>query len=302
MSILNKRVLSIQSHVVHGYVGNKAACFPLQLLGFDVDIINSVHFSNHTGYPEKWEGDVLNGEQLGRILNGLERNNLLSNITDILTGYIGSESFLRAVIHVIETVKRSNPNIRYVCDPVIGDNDKFYVPVELVDVYRRELIPLSNLVTPNQFEAEQLTGVKINCMADGKEACRRLHDIGPEFVVITSMYLQGKEDFIVMLASKRTKTNNGIFQDILYSIESPVIEGRYTGTGDVTAALLLGWTHIYPQNLPIVLQKVISTMYTIIHTTKDLSDGSVAGRELKLIQSRKVIEDPPMLFEAQRLV
>jgi len=95
------RVLSIQSHVVHGYVGNKAAVFPLQLLGFDVDVINSVQFSNHTGYQKSWEGDVLNGEQLGSLLDGLERNELLRNTGHLLTGYIGSESFLRVVIKVI---------------------------------------------------------------------------------------------------------------------------------------------------------------------------------------------------------
>lgn len=105
----NKRVLSIQSHVCSGYVGNKAAVFPLQLLGFDVDIINSVQFSNHTGYPFGWEGDVLDGHRLGQLVDGMERNGLLSSgggagsgrIGNILTGYIGSESFLKAVVNVV---------------------------------------------------------------------------------------------------------------------------------------------------------------------------------------------------------
>lgn len=95
------RVLSIQSHVVSGYVGNKAAVFPLQLLGFDVDVINSVQFSNHTGYAKKWEGDALNGTQLGSLLEGLERNDLLSRTDHLLTGYIGSESFLHGVLKVL---------------------------------------------------------------------------------------------------------------------------------------------------------------------------------------------------------
>ena len=95
------RVLSIQSHVVSGYAGNKAAVFPLQLLGFDVDVINSVQFSNHTGYAKKWEGEVLNGTQLGSLLEGLERNDLLSRTDHLLTGYIGSESFLHGVLKVL---------------------------------------------------------------------------------------------------------------------------------------------------------------------------------------------------------
>jgi pyridoxine kinase len=158
----NKRVLSIQSHVVSGYVGNKAAVFPLQLLGFDVDFVNSVHFSCHTGYEFFPHGEVMNGEQLRTILKGLELNGLLGTtdnnnddngdavIGSILTGYIGSVSFLEAV-EVVDTVRKYNPNARFVCDPVLGDNGRFYVPKELVDVYRNIVIPKADVVTPNQF-------------------------------------------------------------------------------------------------------------------------------------------------------
>jgi pyridoxine kinase len=78
------RVLSIQSHTVQGYVGNKSAVFPLQLLGFDVDPINSVQFSNHTGYPT-FRGQVLNGSQLWDLIEGLAENDLL-HYTHLLTG------------------------------------------------------------------------------------------------------------------------------------------------------------------------------------------------------------------------
>ena len=171
----SKRVLSIQSHVVSGYVGNKAAVFPLQLLGFDVDFVNSVHFSCHTGYEFFPHGEVMNGEQLRTILKGLELNGLLGTeknnninndndddndndngdaddaIGSILTGYIGSVSFLEAVVEVVDTVRKYNPNARFVCDPVLGDNGRFYVPKELVDVYRNVVIPKADVVTPNQF-------------------------------------------------------------------------------------------------------------------------------------------------------
>jgi len=143
----NKRVLSIQSHVVSGYVGNKAAVFPLQLLGYDVDVINSVQFSNHTGYPFGWEGKVLDGSMLGTLVDGMENNGLLSHdggggIGNILTGYIGSESFLRAVVSVVNKLKGYNSECRYVCDPVLGDMGKFYVPEGLVDIYKKDVLPL----------------------------------------------------------------------------------------------------------------------------------------------------------------
>eukprot|EP00850_Spirogloea_muscicola_P012385 SM000079S22503 [mRNA] locus=s79:550062:551716:- [translate_table: standard] len=152
------RVLSIQSHTVQGYVGNKAAVFPLQLLGFDVDPINSVQFSNHTGYPT-WRGDVLNGEQLWSLIEGLEANNLLY-YTHLLTGYIGSLSFLETVLRVLQKLRQINPDLTYVCDPVMGDNGKLYIRPELVPIYREKVAPLASLLTPNQFEAEQLTGLR----------------------------------------------------------------------------------------------------------------------------------------------
>ena len=123
-------------------VGNKAAVFPLQLLGFDVDVINSVQFSNHTGYPHGYEGEVLDSQMLGKLVKGLERNGLLSGVGNILTGYIGSESILRAVVDVVKKVKDMNPKCRYLCDPVLGDRGEFYVPKELVNIYREEMLPL----------------------------------------------------------------------------------------------------------------------------------------------------------------
>ena len=117
------RVLSIQSHVVHGHVGNKSAVFPLQLLGFEVDPINSVQFSNHTGYSKGFRGQVLQGDQLWELVEGLDANELLS-YTHLLTGYIGSKSFLETVLRVLRRLREVNPDLIYVCDPVLGDNGK----------------------------------------------------------------------------------------------------------------------------------------------------------------------------------
>ncbi|KAL2241436.1 UNVERIFIED_CONTAM: Pyridoxal kinase [Sesamum indicum] len=171
------RVLSIQSHTVQGYVGNKSAVFPLQLLGYDVDPINSVQFSNHTGYPT-FKGQVLNGDQLWDLIEGLEANNLLY-YTHLLTGYIGSVSFLNTVLKVVDKLRSINPNLTYVCDPVLGDEGKLYVAQELVSVYREKVVPVASMLTPNQFEAELLTGFRIVSEQDGREACNILHAAGP---------------------------------------------------------------------------------------------------------------------------
>jgi len=219
------RVLSIQSHVVSGYVGNKAAVFPLQLLGFDVDIANSTHFSNHTGYAGGFEGDVLQGDQLRAILAGLERNGLLRNIRHLLTGYIGSKTFLRSVLHVIKKLKdETGGRVRYVCDPVLGDNKRFYVPQELVEVYKMEIIPLADVVTPNQFEVEALTGNAIKNVDDAIDACKALHDMGPSTAIITSIEFDSNPGKLAIFASQRNKNKTEIWR-----IDSPFIEGRYTG-------------------------------------------------------------------------
>ncbi len=130
------RVLSVQSHVVSGYVGNKSATFPLQLLGFDVDPLNSVHFSNHTGYPGGFAGDVLHGPKLWDIFLKLVENGLARHYSHVLTGYIGKEDFLRTVVRIVRAVREAKPeaHIPYYCDPVLGDNGQLYVPLSLVEV------------------------------------------------------------------------------------------------------------------------------------------------------------------------
>jgi pyridoxine kinase len=174
------RVLSIQSHTVQGYVGNKSAVFPLQLLGFDVDPINSVQFSNHTGYPT-FRGQVLNGSQLWDLIEGLAENDLL-HYTHLLTGYIGSVSFLTTVLQVVDKLRSVNPDLVYVCDPVLGDEGKLYVPQDLISVYQQKVVPVATMLTPNQFEVELLTGLRITCEEDGLKACNALHSAGPRKV------------------------------------------------------------------------------------------------------------------------
>lgn len=275
--------------------------FPLQLLGFDVDVVNSVHFSNHTGYPGGWTGDVLNGDQLRSILEGLEKNGLLHNVAHLLTGYIGSESFLTAVLEVLTTL-RKHGTVRFVCDPVLGDAGQFYVPKELVQVYREKVIPLADVVTPNQFEVQHLTGVEIKTLDDAKKACRILLDMGPKLVFITSLDLQDGDEsedaVITILSAQRNDNTGGSCEDEFWRIDAPLFDGHFTGTGDLTAALLLGHTAKAPHDLKGCMEKVVSTMHAVIKRTHDAPGATVLSKELKLIASKKDIENPQLLFEA----
>ncbi|CAI5772470.1 pyridoxal kinase isoform X1 [Podarcis lilfordi] len=158
------RVLSIQSHVVRGYVGNKAATFPLQVLGFEIDTVNSVQFSNHTGY-DHWKGQVLNSDELHELYEGLKLNNV-NHYDYVLTGYTRDKSFLAMVVDIVQELKQQNSNLVYVCDPVMGDKwsgeGYMYVPKDLLPVYKDKVVPVADIITPNQFEAELLTGRKIH--------------------------------------------------------------------------------------------------------------------------------------------
>ena len=149
-----QRVLNIASHVVHGHVGNCSTTFPLQLHGFEVNCINSVQFSNHTGYKNGVKGQVLSGEDLTNLIDGMDNNGLLEGINYILTGYIGSETFLQTIASVIKRVKQQSPEVKYVCDPVLGDDGKFYNKPELVPLFVEHILPMAEMVTPNLFEAE----------------------------------------------------------------------------------------------------------------------------------------------------
>ena len=278
--------------------------FPLQLLGFDVDVVNSVHFSNHTGFAEGFEGDVLQGDQLRSIMKGLERNGLITDVGHLLTGYIGSASFLAAVMDVLQTVrKHSGHRLRYVCDPVLGDvGSGFYVPEELVQLFKEQVIPEADIITPNQFEAETLAGMTIASVGDVKSVCKTLHDMGPNIVLITSVMLsERKGDKIISVFASRRDESNGT--TMLWRINCPELPGRYTGTGDLFSALLLGHSALNPDDLPGSLEKVINTMYASIQRSLELSPeiplDSKCPRGLSLIQCKDIIEKPPLEFKAE---
>ncbi|RYR04006.1 hypothetical protein Ahy_B06g083506 isoform A [Arachis hypogaea] len=277
------RVLSIQSHTVQGYVGNKSAVFPLQLLGYDVDPINS--------------GQVLNGQQLWELIEGLEGNDLLY-YTHLLTGYIGSVSFLDTVLEVVSKLRSVNPKLIYVCDPVMGDEGKLYVPQELISVYRERVVPVASMLTPNQFEAELLTGFRIQSEDDGRKACNFLHEAGPSKVVITSINIDGT---LLLIGSHEKEKGKPPKQ---FKIVIPKIPAYFTGTGDLMTALLLGWSNKYPDNLEITAELAVSSLQALLQRT--LNDYKSAGHdprstslEIRLIQSQDDIRSPEITFKAE---
>ncbi|ETL47262.1 pyridoxal kinase [Phytophthora nicotianae CJ01A1] len=294
------RVLSIQSHVVQGYVGNKSAVFPLQLLGMDVDPINSVQFSNHTGYA-KFTGRRLTGDELHELLDGMEINDLLKDAhTHLLTGYIGSISLLDAIVRVYERIRAAQTHperLVYVCDPVMGDLGKLYVPLELVDMYRSKVLPICDVLTPNQYECELLAEMELRTVKDAMHACKKLHTLGPKVVVISSFQEASEDETpkeLVVIGSK-VITGGRCEQ---YEVRFPWIDSYYTGTGDLFAALLLAWLYRFPDDFKRALENVISTIQDVLRITLKLGGKDC---DLKLIQSRHVIANPTVRFFAKPL-
>lgn len=296
MSADSPRVLSIQSHVVHGYVGNKSAVFPLQVLGFEVDYINTVQFSTHTAYKHI-KGQSLKNEELDELIEGLSLNEV-DYYTHFLTGYSRSPDSLKKIVEILKKLREKNPNLNYVCDPVMGDNGKMYVPEDILPVYRDVVVPLADVITPNQYEAELITGMKMNSLEDAMKIIDALHKKGPKTVVLSSTEL-GDDKCMIGLASTA---------GVQYEISIPKVDAAFTGTGDLFASLFLAWWHKTNNNLKLTLENTISTLQIIVKDTyQKARDKQPTGkippqlRELRIIQNKNFIENPKITISAKQL-
>ncbi|XP_046328156.1 pyridoxal kinase-like isoform X3 [Haliotis rufescens] len=270
----------------------------MQVHGFDVSTINSVQFSNHTGYG-KFKGQVLDDQDVTDLYEGLKLNNLVQ-FSHILTGYIGSKSFLEKVKEIIQELRSHNPSLIYVCDPVMGDNGKMYVPENLLEVYRESIVPLADIVTPNQFELELLTRSKVTNETEALAAMEMLHNKGVKTVVLSSSSL-GRDGVLICLASSN---RDGVKE--CYRIEIPLLPAIFVGTGDLFAASLMVWMQ-KDNSLKVAFEKTISTVQAVIRRTLDYA-RKVAGEhvkptpaqmELRLVQSKDDLENPKILYTAE---
>ena len=180
-------VLSIQSSVAYGHVGNSADVFPLQRMGFEVWPVNTVHFSNHTGYGE-WQGPVLAAEDVAGVVLGIEDRGVLPRCDAVLGGYMGDASLSEAIVGAVGRVREHNPRAIYCCDPVMGDAGRgFFVRPGIPEFIKGVAVPAADIVAPNQFELEFLTGVQVRDLNSALGAADEARRLGPETVLTTSL-------------------------------------------------------------------------------------------------------------------
>ncbi|KAI9188144.1 putative pyridoxal kinase [Blastocladiella emersonii ATCC 22665] len=231
----SRRVLAIQSHVVHGHVGNMSAVFPLQLLGNEVDAFNTVQVSNHSGYPTI-RGTRFDAAHFAGVFEALKANGHDTDYSVILTGYMGLPEGVPTVAAGIKDVKTRSANALYLLDPVLGDNGKLYLPPEMIDHYKTHFLPMADVMTPNQFEAELLSGVTIDSAMSAVTAARALAAMGgAALVFITTLDTPD-----VAIASTLALLVYDAIADAAWTVRFPRMTAHFTGTGDLFSGLIAG--------------------------------------------------------------
>ncbi|RKR71247.1 pyridoxal kinase PdxY [Otariodibacter oris] len=285
-----KNVLSIQSHVVYGYAGNKAAVFPMQLLGVDTWALNTVQFSNHTQYGH-WKGMVIPKEQIGEITQGIDEINALHECDAVLSGYIGAAEQGAEILAAVEKIKAKNPNAIYFCDPVMGHPDKGCIVASGVsDFLRDEAMAKADIIAPNLVELGELTGLPVENFEQAIEAIKFILSKGPKIVLVKHLSRVGKDasKFEMVLA-----TQSGIWH-----ISRPLHEfvGRDpVGVGDLTSGLFLA-------NLLNGKSEIEAFEHTANAVNDVMSITQENGKyELQIIKARDVIMNPQSTYKAVKI-
>jgi pyridoxine kinase len=222
-------ILSIQSHVAYGHVGNSSAVFPMQRLGVEVWPIHTVQFSNHTGYGA-WKGRVFDAPMIEEIVDGIADRGVLERCDGVISGYMGSADIGNAILHTVARVKAANPKAIYACDPVMGDVGRgVFVRPGIPEFMRDQAVPAADLITPNQFELELLSGMTVSDLASVKAAFSQVHALGPKVILLTSLISsETPAGFIDLAASDATG---------MYRVRTPMLDLSVNGAGDAIAAL-----------------------------------------------------------------
>jgi len=277
-------VLSLQSRVAYGHVGNAASVFPLQRLGIEAWALDTVAFSNHTGHG-RWRGSIVAAAEIASLFEGIADLGILPRIDAVLSGYLGDAATGPVLLDIVERVRGANPEVLFCVDPVIGDIETgSYVTEGIAEFFRDRALAIADIVTPNHFELEYLTGGRVATIAEAASAAAALRARGPSIVLITS--LDAAPDRVTMLAAG---------PDGAWAVETPRLPVVLNGCGDVTAALFLA--HLLKgQSLPDALALTAAAIFAVIETTLRLD-----RYELALVAAQDELLFPTRRFTPRQL-
>ncbi|MFT4227754.1 pyridoxal kinase PdxY [Micropruina sp.] len=280
-------ILSIQSSVAYGHVGNSAATFPLMRSGVEVWPVLTVHFSNHTGYGE-WRGPLLAAEDVAEVIRGIDERGVLPRVDAVLSGYQGAEEVGAVVLDAVALVKERSARAIYCCDPVMGDVGRgFFVRPGIPEFMRDQVVPKAQIVTPNHFELDFLTGRETHTLDEVIEAAHALRAVGPETVLVTSVVTDTTDDdSLTMLAV----TGEGAWQ-----VTTPRLDRTFTGSGDLTAAMFLAhW--LRTQSAAEAVGATADIVYSVL---KQTADSGLS--ELQLVAAQDEIVTPTYHFDVHQV-
>jgi pyridoxine kinase len=280
-------VLSIQSHVAYGHVGNSSAVFPLQRLGVEVWPVHTVQFSNHTGYGE-WTGRVFDGQAIDEVVQGIADRGVLDRCDAVLSGYLGSADIGHAVVGTVARVRAANPDAVYCCDPVIGDVGRgVFVRPGIEGFLRDVAVPAADIITPNHFELDLLAGTTTTSLDAVEDAVAAVHALGPRVVLTTSLVTDDTPDDCVDLLA----AEGGRF----FRVRTPRLGVSVNGAGDAIAALFLAhW--LRTGSAAEALGSAAASVFGLLQRTED-----AGSREILLVAAQDEFVAPTRTFDVDEV-
>ncbi len=280
-------VLSIQSHVAYGHVGNSSAVFALQRLGVEVWPVHTVQFSNHTGYGA-WRGRIFDGESIDEVVEGIADRGVLGSCDAVLSGYLGSADVGHAVVGAVARVRAANPGAVFCCDPVIGDVGRgVFVRPGIPELLRDVAVPAADLVTPNHYELDVLAGTTTRSLASVKDAVAAVQALGPRTVLTTSLVAEDTPDDAVDLLASQDGRH--------VRVRTPRLGLSVNGAGDAIAALFLAhW--LRTRSAADALGAAASSVYGLLARTE-----AAGSREILLVPGQDELVSPTRTFAVQEV-
>ena len=280
-------VLSIQSHVVYGHVGNASAVFALQRLGVEVWPVHTVQFSNHTGYGA-WRGRVFDGLSVDEVVEGVRERGVLGDCDAVLSGYLGSADVGHAVLGAVGRVREANPQAVYCCDPVMGDVGRgVFVRPGIPELLREAAVPAADLVTPNHYELDLLAGTTTRSLASVKDAVAAVQALGPRVVLTTSLVAEDTpDDAVDLLASEGGRH---------VRVRTPRLGLSVNGAGDAVAALFLAhW--LRTRSAATALERAAGSVWGLLARTE-----RAGSREILLVAAQEELVTPSRTWPAEEV-